>query len=171
MASQSATVRLGGSLALRIRHPEPDSAIGNPGPPAAGPHWGRGRAEPGGQQRTAGAVRPGHSQVRGRRSNDHAGSLARGLPETVPHVTSRRHTSQPSTTPLTCSVAWVSEVVHGVVNHPSINGMQGVRGSNPLSSTRHNTSAALPLKGRLSADCQHITPCDGCNTLCVDRFG
>jgi hypothetical protein len=135
MASQSATVRLGGSLALRIRHPEPDSAIGNPCPHAAGPHWGRGRAEPGGQQRTAGAVRPGHSQVRGRRSNDHAGSLARDLPETVPHVTSRRHTSQPSTTPLTCSVAWVSEVVHGVVNHPSINGMQGVRGSNPLSST------------------------------------
>jgi hypothetical protein len=148
MASQSATVRLGGSLALRIRHPEPDSAIGNPCPHAAGPHWGRGRAEPGGQQRTAGAVRPGHSQVRGRRSNDHAGSLARDLPETVPHVTSRRHTSQPSTTPLTCSVAWVSEVVHGVVNHPSINGMQGVRGSNPLSSTttthrQHSHSRAV----------------------------
>jgi hypothetical protein len=29
----------------------------------------------------------------------------------------------------------VGEVVHGDVNHPSINGMQGVRGSNPLSST------------------------------------
>jgi hypothetical protein len=29
----------------------------------------------------------------------------------------------------------VSEVMRGVVNHPSINGMQGIRGSNPLSST------------------------------------
>src|SRR5829696_3477303 len=99
------------------------------------------RAEPGGQQQAAGAVRPAHAQVRGRRSNDHAGSLARDLPETALHVTSRRHTTQPSTTPLTCSVAWVSEVMHGVVNHPSINGMQGVRGSNPLSST--TTSAQV----------------------------
>jgi hypothetical protein len=30
--------------------------------------------------------------------------------------------------------------------------MQGVRGSNPLSSTRHNASAALPLR----AVCQQI---------------
>jgi hypothetical protein len=28
----------------------------------------------------------------------------------------------------------------------AINGMQGVRGSNPLSSTRHNASAGLPLR-------------------------
>jgi hypothetical protein len=34
----------------------------------------------------------------------------------------------------------------------SLDGMQGVRGSNPLSSTRHNTSAALPLR----AICQQI---------------
>jgi len=124
------------------------------------------RAEPGGQQQAAGAVRPGHAQVRGRRSNDHAGSLARDLPETALHVTSRRHTTQPSTTPLTCSVAWVSEVMHGVVNHPSINGMQGVRGSNPLSSTpgqrpcsasiapespaSGSKSAAICLEGRSS---------------------
>jgi hypothetical protein len=27
------------------------------------------------------------------------------------------------------------KVGHGIVNHPHINGMQGVRGSNPLSST------------------------------------
>jgi hypothetical protein len=34
----------------------------------------------------------------------------------------------------------------------SLDGMQGVRGSNPLSSTRHNASAALPLR----AVCQQI---------------
>ncbi len=55
------------------------------------------------------------------------GSLARDLPETALHIASRRLTTQPSTTPLTCSVAWVGEVMHGVVNHPSINGMQEVR--------------------------------------------
>ena len=44
-------------------------------------------------------------------------------------------TAQPSTAPLTSVVVWVREVLRGVVNSPSINGMQGVRGSNPLSST------------------------------------
>jgi hypothetical protein len=34
----------------------------------------------------------------------------------------------------------------------TVHGMQGVRGSNPLSSTRHNASAALPLR----AVCQQI---------------
>ena len=68
-------------------------------------------------------------------NDDHAGALARDLPETAPRVTWRRLTIQPSVAPLTCSVAWVGEVVHGDVNHPHINGMQGVRGSNPLSST------------------------------------
>jgi hypothetical protein len=36
---------------------------------------------------------------------------------------------------LTWAVVWVREVLRGVVNHPHIDGMQGVRGSNPLSST------------------------------------
>ena len=43
-------------------------------------------------------------------------------------------------------------MLHGVVNGPRIYGMQGVRGSNPLSSTRHNASADLPLR----AACQQI---------------
>jgi hypothetical protein len=43
-------------------------------------------------------------------------------------------------------------VLPGELNHPSINGMQGVRGSPPLSSSRHNASAALPLR----AVCQQI---------------
>jgi hypothetical protein len=61
--------------------------------------------------------------------------FARDLPETAQHATSRRPTSRSSAPPFNCSVAWVGEVVDGDVNHPSINGMQGVRGSNPLSST------------------------------------
>jgi hypothetical protein len=55
--------------------------------------------------------------------------------------------TQLSTTPLTCLVAWISEVMHGVVNHPHIDGMQGVRGSNPLSSTpgqRPDSPSAVP---------------------------
>jgi hypothetical protein len=75
----------------------------------------------------------------------HRTGRARNLPETTPHVTSRRPTAQPSAAPLTRVVVWVREVLRGVVNSPSINGMQGVRGSNPLSSTRHNASTALPL--------------------------
>ena len=87
-----------------------------------------------------------------RAKEDPRRGLARDLPETALHVTSRRLTTQPSAAPFTCSVAWVGEAAHGDVNHPHINGMQGVRGSNPLSSTRHNASAALPLR----AVCQQI---------------
>jgi hypothetical protein len=68
-------------------------------------------------------------------------ALARDLPETTLRVASRRPTTQPSAAPHTCAVVWVHEVPQGVVNHPSINGMQGVRGSNPLSSA----SSAQPL--------------------------
>src|SRR5829696_1145382 len=39
--------------------------------------------------------------------NDHAGALARDLPETALHVTSRRLTIRPSPAPLTCAVVWV----------------------------------------------------------------
>jgi hypothetical protein len=65
--------------------------------------------------------------------------------------------TQPSAAPFTCSVAWVGEVVHGDVNHPHINGMQGVRGSNPLSSTPGqrpsppSTARELPASGSKSA--------------------
>jgi hypothetical protein len=80
------------------------------------------------------------------------GTLARDLPETTLRVTSRRLTTRPSTAPLTSVVVWAREVLRGVVNYPHINGMQGVRGSNPLSSTRHNASAGLPIR----VDCQQI---------------
>jgi hypothetical protein len=30
---------------------------------------------------------------------------------------------------------------------------------------------STPAQGRLSADCQQVTPCDGLNTLSADRFG
>jgi hypothetical protein len=44
-------------------------------------------------------------------------------------------------------------VAHGDVNQPRIDGMQGVRGSNPLSSTRHNAGRRwritwLPMEHR-----------------------
>jgi hypothetical protein len=51
---------------------------------------------------------------------------------------------QHSTVALTCSVAWGGEALHGDVSHPHINGMQGVKGSNPLSSTRHSASLVRP---------------------------
>jgi hypothetical protein len=53
-------------------------------------------------------------------------ALARDLPGTALHVASRYPTTQPSTTPHTCAVALVGEVEHGVVNHPSIHGKDGV---------------------------------------------
>jgi hypothetical protein len=59
------------------------------------------------------------------------GALARDLPETALRVTWRRPTTQPSAAPFTCSVVWVGEVVHGDVNHPRIDGKDGVAGSIP----------------------------------------
>jgi hypothetical protein len=58
---------------------------------------------------------------------DHTRILARDLPETLPHATSRRLTTRFPAAPFTCSVAWVVEVMCGDVNHPHINGMQEVR--------------------------------------------
>jgi hypothetical protein len=70
------------------------------------------------------------------------GALARDLPETALYVTSGRPTTQPSAAPFTCSVAWVGEVAHGDVNHPHINGKDGVAGSIPAGgSTKPMTSA------------------------------
>jgi hypothetical protein len=62
----------------------------------------------------------------------HVGGLARDLPETVLRATSRRPTTRPSAAPLTCAVVWVHEVPHGVVNHPRIDGKDGVAGSIPV---------------------------------------
>jgi len=74
--------------------------------------------------------------------DDHARDLARDLPETALHVTSRRLTTPPSTAPLTSVVVWAREVLRGVVNSPSINGKDGVAGSIPAGgSTPRLTSA------------------------------
>ena len=73
--------------------------------------------------------------------------LARYLPETTQRVASRRPTANLSTAALTCAVVWARKVLRGLVNHPHINGMQGVRGSNPLSSTpgqRPNPAWTVP---------------------------
>src|SRR4029453_96617 len=75
------------------------------------------------------------------------GVLARDLPETALHATSPHPTTRSPAAPFTCSVAWVSEAVRGDVNPPHINGREGVRGSNPLSSTpgpRPNSASAVP---------------------------
>jgi hypothetical protein len=61
--------------------------------------------------------------------------LARDLPETALRVASRHPTIQPLAASLTCAVAWERRAPQGIANPPSIDGMQGVRGSNPLSST------------------------------------
>ena len=53
-----------------------------------------------------------------------------------------RSTTDPSACRFTCADA-VDQ--HPARNH-TVYGMQGVRGSNPLSSTRHNASTALPLR-------------------------
>jgi hypothetical protein len=58
-------------------------------------------------------------------------ALARGLPETVLHATSRRPTPRPSTAPFTCAVVWSREVLHGGANRPRIDGKDGVAGSIP----------------------------------------
>jgi hypothetical protein len=79
------------------------------------------------------------------------GALARDLPETALHVTSRRLTTRPSTAPLTSVVVWARDVLRGVVNSPSINGMQGVRGSNPLSSTASDLVMGMQLGNQAEA--------------------
>jgi hypothetical protein len=56
---------------------------------------------------------------------------ARNLPETVLRVASRRPTTQPLAAALTWAVVWSREVLRGLVNHPSINGKDGVAGSIP----------------------------------------
>jgi hypothetical protein len=68
-------------------------------------------------------------------------ALARDLPETALHATSRHPTPRSPATPFTWAVVWQREVVHGGVNSPRIDGMQGVRGSNPLSSTPGQTAS------------------------------
>jgi hypothetical protein len=54
---------------------------------------------------------------------------ARDLPETAPHATSPRPTTQPPTGSPTCADVWGRQVVHGVVNHRRIDGKDGVAGS------------------------------------------
>src|SRR5215211_7918507 len=72
-------------------------------------------------------------------------ALAGDLPETALHATSRHPTPRSPAALSTWAVVWPREVVHGVVNRPRIDGMQGVRGSNPLSSTRHNATHTSAL--------------------------
>jgi hypothetical protein len=84
-------------------------------------------------------------------------ALARDLPGTAPRVPSRRPLAQSSAPPFTWAVVWAREVLRGVVNYPHINGMQGVRGSNPLSSTPGqrpfppSTARESPASGSKSA--------------------
>src|SRR5215211_9372792 len=64
--------------------------------------------------------------------------LARDLPETTLHVTSRRLTTRHSTASLTSVVVWTREVLAGIVNSPSIYGKDGVAGSIPAGGSTPN---------------------------------
>jgi hypothetical protein len=78
--------------------------------------------------------------------------LARNLPETALSATSRRPTTQPSAASQTWTVVWSGAVVHGVVNHPRIDGKDGVAGWRVLafhSSTDVNDSGSEHLVGDL----------------------
>jgi hypothetical protein len=65
---------------------------------------------------------------------------ARNSPETALRATSLRLATRSSAAPFTCAVVRGREAVHSVVNHRRIDGMQEVRGSNPLSSTPGSTA-------------------------------
>jgi hypothetical protein len=117
-------------------------------PTCRGPHWGRGRAEPGGQQPTAGAVRPGHAQVRGRRSNDHAGVPCQRVARNCAtrSLASPHHPTLDSASHLRSRVgrrggAWSCEPLEHRWH-------ARVRGSNPLSSTTHITAGQPPCRLR-----------------------
>ena len=57
--------------------------------------------------------------------------LARDLPETALHVTASRPTTRPSAAPSTCADVWGRGVLNGGVNHPRIDGKDGIAGSIP----------------------------------------
>jgi hypothetical protein len=58
-------------------------------------------------------------------------ALARDLPETALHATSRRPTTQSPAAPFTCAVVWSCEALRGDLNHRRIDGKDGVAGSTP----------------------------------------
>jgi hypothetical protein len=57
--------------------------------------------------------------------------LARDLPETALHATSRHPTPRSPAAPFTWAVVWPQEGVHGGVNSPHIDGMQEVERVGP----------------------------------------
>jgi hypothetical protein len=64
----------------------------------------------------------------------------------MPHAASRRITAPRPAPILSRSNAVRSKATEGVVEWCGWHGMQGVRGSNPLSSTRHNVSSTSALR-------------------------
>ena len=64
-----------------------------------------------------------------------AGPLPEIFQKPALHATSRHPTTQSATAPFHLHLVWQRRVPYGVVNPRRIDGMQGVRGSNPLSST------------------------------------
>jgi hypothetical protein len=63
--------------------------------------------------------------------DDHTADLARDLPETALHGTSRRPTPRSSAPPFTWAVMCSREVLHGDANPRRIDGEDGVTGSIP----------------------------------------
>ena len=83
-----------------------------------------------------------------------AGRILRGrgrrfvsrLSAAFPHAASRRSTAPRLAPSFTRANAVPSRAAEGLVNGCGWHGMQGVRGSNPLSSTRHNASHTSALR-------------------------
>jgi hypothetical protein len=120
------------------------------------------------------ALRRSHHRRSGR-------ALARYLPETAQRVASRRPTANLWTATLTCAAVWAREVLRGLVNHPSINGKDGVAGSIPAGGSTPNqqlrpgTTPGLSHAWRapnrsLPAICQQITKRGRMNTIRGDRL-
>jgi hypothetical protein len=86
------------------------------------------------------------------------------LSETALYATSRRPTTQPPAGTSHLAIEWRHEVPHGVVNHPSIDGKDGVAGSIPAGGSTTNQQLRPGLAPGLSRDrepptavCQRFT--------------
>src|SRR4029450_12213295 len=98
------------------------------------------------------------------------GALARDLPETALHVTSRRLTTRPSTLPSPARLCGHVGPARG--REPPAHQWHA-RGQGFKSPQLHQAQriGRTPAQGCLSADCQQITSCGHQNILSSDWFG
>jgi hypothetical protein len=101
------------------------------------------------------ACRDSDGAVRG--IDNRVGPLARDLPETALHATSRRPTTQPSAAPFTCAIVWEREVLQGAVNHRRIDGKDRVAGSIPAGGSTEKAQLSPGATPGLSRDQEPAT--------------